>query len=75
MLAQQAPLNRIGKEIPAVAVNDLGGGRYEIDFGTALTGWMRLKMPPWNSETSVPLELPGNAIADRKEKIVWTFSV
>ena len=47
-VAQQAPLNRIGKEIPAVAVNDLGGGRYEIDFGTALTGWLRLKMPAWN---------------------------
>ncbi|MFM8983246.1 MAG: alpha-L-rhamnosidase N-terminal domain-containing protein, partial [Spartobacteria bacterium] len=49
-VAQQAPLNRLGKEIPAVAVNDLGGGRYEIDFGTALTGWMRLKMPAWNAQ-------------------------
>ena len=47
-VAQQAPLNRIGKEIPAAAVNDLGGGRCEIDFGTALTGWLRLKMPAWN---------------------------
>jgi alpha-L-rhamnosidase len=44
-VAQQAPLNRIGKEIPAMAVNDLGGGRYEMDFGTNLTGWLRLKMP------------------------------
>ena len=52
VLAQQAPLNRIGKEIPAVSVNDLGGGRYEIDFGTALTGWMRLKMPAWNADAS-----------------------
>ena len=52
VVAQQAPLNRVGKEIPAVAVNDLGGGRYEIDFGTALTGWLRLKMPAWNAETS-----------------------
>ena len=51
-VAQQAPLNRIGKEIPAVAVNDLGGGRYEIDFGTALTGWMRLKMPAWNAQAN-----------------------
>ena len=50
VVAQQAPLNRVGKEIPAVAVNDLGGGRYEIDFGTALTGWLRLKMPAWNAE-------------------------
>jgi hypothetical protein len=44
-VAQQAPLNRIGNEIPAVAVSDLGGGRYEIDFGTNLTGWLRWKMP------------------------------
>jgi alpha-L-rhamnosidase len=55
-VAQQAPLNRIGKEIPAVAVNDLGGGRYEIDFGTALTGWMRLKMPVWNTDPETPEE-------------------
>jgi alpha-L-rhamnosidase len=66
VLAQQAPLNRIGKEIPAVAVNDLGGGRYEIDFGTALTGWMRLKMPAWNAqpdeivEDSAPPQGPAN---------------
>jgi alpha-L-rhamnosidase len=61
-VAQQAPLNRIGKEIPAVAVNDLGGGRYEIDFGTALTGWMRLKMPVWNTdpEATAPPEGPAN---------------
>ena len=44
-VAQQAPLNRIGKEIPAVAVTDIGAGKLEIDFGTALTGWLRLKMP------------------------------
>jgi alpha-L-rhamnosidase len=66
VVAQQAPLNRIGKEIPAVAVNDLGGGRYEIDFGTALTGWMRLKMPAWNAqpdeiaENSAPPQGPAN---------------
>jgi alpha-L-rhamnosidase len=49
-VAQQAPLNRIGKEIPAVAVTDIGGGKLEIDFGTALTGWLRLKMPAWNGD-------------------------
>jgi alpha-L-rhamnosidase len=65
-LAQQAPLNRIGKEIPAVAVKGLVGDRYEIDFGTALTGWMRLKMPEWNAqpdeiaEDSAPPQGPAN---------------
>ena len=43
--AQSAPLNRIGKEIPAVAVTPSEGNRYVIDFGTALTGWLRLKFP------------------------------
>ncbi len=47
-VTQQAPLNRIGKEITAVAVTDIGGGKLEIDFGTALAGWLRLKMPVWN---------------------------
>ena len=42
---QPCPLNRIGKQIPAAAVTDLDDGRFEIDFGTALTGWFRLKMP------------------------------
>ena len=65
-VAQQAPLNRIGKEIPAVAVNDLGGGRYEIDFGTALTGWMRLKMPEWNSE--------GSATQPKRAVVRMTFA-
>jgi alpha-L-rhamnosidase len=60
-VAQQAPLNRIGKEIPAVAVNDLGGGRYEIDFGTALTGWLRLKMPALLARTVVKM-----TFADKK---------
>ena len=55
VLAQQAPLNRIGKEIPAVAVTDIGGGKIEIDFGTALTGWLRLKMPALPAGTVVKM--------------------
>ncbi len=43
---QLCPLNRIGKRMPAVACKDLGGGRYEVDFGTNLSGWMRMQMPP-----------------------------
>lgn len=45
-VSQPCPPNRIGAAIPAAAVTPLGGDRYEIDFGTALTGWLRLKMPP-----------------------------
>lgn len=50
---QPCPLNRIGKVIPAVAITALGGGRYELDFGTALTGWLRLKMPVLQAGTIV----------------------
>jgi len=40
-----APLNRIGEVIPAKKVIPLAEGRYVIDFGTNLTGWLRLKFP------------------------------
>ena len=45
VLNQPCPLNRLGDPIPAVDVTDLGDGRYEIDFGTNLTGWFRMQMP------------------------------
>lgn len=64
--AQQAPLNRIGASIPAVQVTDLGGGRHEIDFGTALTGWLRLKLPPLKSGAEVTLSFADARNADAK---------
>lgn len=39
------PLNRIGQRISAVACTDLGRGRFEVDFGANLAGWMRMRMP------------------------------
>lgn len=42
---QLAPLNRIGARIPAREIIPLADGRYEIDFGTNLTGWLRMKFP------------------------------
>ena len=51
--AQPAPLNRIGRIIPAVAVTEAGKNQYRIDFGTGLTGWMRLKMPKLAAGTVV----------------------
>ncbi len=52
---QPCPLNRVGRAIPAVAVTSLDGGRYEIDFGTALTGWLRLRMPALQRGTIVKM--------------------
>jgi alpha-L-rhamnosidase len=39
------PLNRVGARIAAKEIIPLADGRYEIDFGTNLTGWLRLKFP------------------------------
>ena len=43
--SQRCPLNRIGRRIPAVSCSDLGGGRVEVDFGTNLAGWLRMRLP------------------------------
>jgi alpha-L-rhamnosidase len=51
--AQSCPVNRIGKRIPAARCIDLGEGRFELDFGTALSGWMRMGMPQLPSGTQV----------------------
>jgi len=45
VMNQPAPLNRIGKTITATGVRPIEGGKFEIDFGTNLTGWLRLKLP------------------------------
>jgi alpha-L-rhamnosidase len=41
--AQSCPLNRVGKVLPAVTCTPLAEGRYELDFGSNLSGQMRLK--------------------------------
>ncbi len=44
--AQSCPPNRITKVIPAVACTARGANAWELDFGTNLTGWLRLRLPP-----------------------------
>jgi alpha-L-rhamnosidase len=70
--AQSAPFNRIGKEIPAVAITPIEGNRYVIDFGTALTGWLRLKFPKLESGAVVKMsfaDAPDTEVG--KGKINW----
>jgi alpha-L-rhamnosidase len=43
--AQQTPVDRVIKTIPAVSCTDLGGGLYALDFGTNLAGWLSLRLP------------------------------
>jgi alpha-L-rhamnosidase len=69
---QSAPFNRIGKVIPAVAVTPIEGNQYVIDFGTALTGWLRLKFPKLEPGTVVKMsfaDAPDNQIG--KGKVKW----
>jgi len=46
VVEQACPANRIGKVIPLAACKPLGTNTWELDFGTNLTGSLRLRMPP-----------------------------
>jgi len=43
--AQSCPPNRITQVIPLAACTALGSNTWELDFGTNLTGWLRLRLP------------------------------
>lgn len=58
------PLNRIGERIPAKQITALAGGRYEIDFGTNLTGWLHLKFPPLKAGQLVRLHFADRIYPD-----------
>ncbi len=61
---QIAPLNRIGARIPARSVAALGDGRYEIDFGTDLTGWLRLRFARLRPGQVVRMHFADRVFAD-----------
>ncbi len=58
------PLNRIGERIPAKQITALADGRYEIDFGTNLTGWLHLKFPPLKAGQLVRLHFADQIFPD-----------
>lgn len=58
------PLNRIGERIPARQITALANGRYEIDFGTNLTGWLHLKFPPLKAGQPVRLHFADRVFPD-----------
>jgi alpha-L-rhamnosidase len=43
--AQSCPPNRINKVIPVATCTNKGSNNWELDFGTNLTGWLRLRLP------------------------------
>ncbi len=58
-----------------MAVSTLQDGRYEIDFGTCLTGWFRLKMPELEPGTVVKMTFADLRPAqNRRGKQYQTFN-
>ncbi|MFZ4779433.1 MAG: family 78 glycoside hydrolase catalytic domain, partial [Terrimicrobiaceae bacterium] len=53
--AQSCPPNRIGKRIPAVAYEKLADGKFRVDFGTDVTGWVRVRFPKLATGQTVTL--------------------
>jgi len=43
--AQKCSPMRVLKTIPAISCTKLADGKYRLDFGTQLTGWLKLRMP------------------------------
>ena len=64
VVRQPCPPNRIGERIPAVAVTALGEGRYEIDFGRNLTGWLRLEFPALERGQTVRMHFADRVFPD-----------
>jgi alpha-L-rhamnosidase len=64
---QPCPPNRLGEPVSPVSVTDIGEGLYEIDFGRALTGWFRMKMPGLEKGTRVTL-IFADTKTDQEEK-------
>jgi alpha-L-rhamnosidase len=60
------PLNRIGAKIPAKEIIALADGRYEIDFGTNLTGWLELKLPQLHAGQTIRLHFADRVFPDGK---------
>jgi len=51
--AQSCPPNRITGVIPLAACTALNSNTWELDFGTNLTGWLRLRLPLMEAGKSV----------------------
>jgi len=61
---QPCPANRLGDPVSPVAITEIGKDLYEIDFGKALTGWLRMEMPQLAPGTEVTLQF-----ADTKSEL------
>ncbi|MEI7900175.1 MAG: family 78 glycoside hydrolase catalytic domain [bacterium] len=67
--AQSCPPNRITKSFPAVTCTALNTKSYELDFGTNLNGWLRLKLPKLEAGHTVTIRFADKRLQSA-EKVV-----
>ncbi|MCU0785910.1 MAG: glycoside hydrolase family 78 protein [Verrucomicrobia bacterium] len=56
--AQKCPPMRVLKTIPAISCTTLAEGRYRLDFGTQLTGWLKLRVRGQAAGHTIAIQYP-----------------
>ena len=67
--AQSCPPNRIIKTLPMVYCRELRQNVWELDFGTNLTGWMKLRLPKLEAGRQVTIRFADKRLASAKEEV------
>ena len=67
--AQSCPPNRIIKTLPMVYCRELRHNVWELDFGTNLTGWMKLRLPKLEAGRQVTIRFADKRLASAKEEV------
>jgi alpha-L-rhamnosidase len=67
--AQFCPPNRITKTIPIVSCTELRPKTWELDFGTNLTGWLRLRLPQLESGRQVTIRFADKRLRSAQEEV------
>ena len=67
--SQSCPPNRIIKTFPMVSCTALTTNAWELDFGTNLTGWMKLRLPKLEAGQQVTIRFADKRLASAKEEV------
>jgi alpha-L-rhamnosidase len=67
--AQSCPPNRITKKFPVVQCTALTTNTWEMDFGTNLTGWMRLRLPKLAAGQKVTIRFADKRLQSAVEEV------
>ena len=67
--AQFCPPNRITKTMPLVSCTELRSNAWELDFGTNLAGWLRLRLPQLESGRQVTIRFADKRLRSAQEEV------